>query len=169
MFLAMCYLSRCMPAEPPFHIRAATKNDAQLLFEWRNEASARMQSRNTVETTWEDHLAWVTKVITGRIPAQHLYVVENKENMPVGTVRSDATEEGYTEISYTVAPEWRGKGVGREMTLQFAKEFLPGKKLKAVIKKGHAPSESIARALGLSPAGEEPGGNPGDEPFIIWK
>lgn len=150
-------------------IRAAALDDSKILFEWRNEASTRLQSRNTAETTWEAHLAWVTKVITGEIPSQHLYIVENTKQIPVGTVRSDASEEGYTEVSYTVAPEWRGKGIGKEMTLQFVKEFLAGKKLKTVIKKGHGPSESIARALSLSPVGEESTEKSGDTPFIIWK
>ena len=75
--------------------------------------------------------------------------------MSVGPVRSDELDDGCTEVSYTVAPQWRGRGLGKRMVLQFAREKLSGKKLLARIEKGHVPSERIAEALGLKPASEE--------------
>ena len=152
----------------PLHIRAATRDDAKLLFDWRNDEETRRASGSTEPLDWETHVEWMENVISGKFPGRALYVVEIR-NVPVGTVRSDQRPDGYTEVSYTVAPLWRGKGLGKRMVVQFVHEHLTGKRLAARIKKGLNPaSESIARALGLSPYSEALSER--DEPPVVeWR
>lgn len=153
-----------------FRIRPATLGDARLLFEWRNDPQTRENSRSSEELQWETHVSWLTNVLSDTASTRHLYIVENEEGTPIGTVRYDESEDGYAEISYTVAPEWRGQGIGAAMTVQFAKEFLADKKIKAVIKKGHIASEAVAHALGLTPKEEESSeGTPDEVPLVVWK
>ena len=153
-----------------FLIRPATIDDAQVLFDWRNDEVTRANSINTNPVEWDGHVAWLGRVVDGSNPNRALYVVETDEGDGVGTVRTDRTEDGAYEISYTVAPAWRGKGVGKAMVVQFAQEHLTGEKILATIKKGHVPSESIARALGLSPVQEIPSEDATDpRPMVEWR
>src|SRR3989344_6362215 len=151
-------------------IRPSNKDDARLLFDWRNDKDTRAMSGDTAPLVWERHLEWFTKVLSGGFPGRSIFIVENADERPVGMVRSDEREDGLTEVSYAVAPEWRGKGLGKRMVLQFAGEKLAGKKLAARIKKGVNPaSEAIARSLGLESRSEIPAKNPDEPPMIEWR
>ena len=149
------------------HIRRATPDDARLLFEWRNDPETRRASRTTEPLVWETHVRWLADSLKN---SHRILGIAEMEGTPIGTMRADERKDGYTEISYTVAPTFRGKGFGTSMVVQFVKEYLSGKELAATIKKGHAPSESLARALGLSPHHETPSGDPEDlRPNVEWR
>ena len=127
-------------------LRCAIIDDAQLLFDWRNDIETRKQSRNTDSTSWENHLLWLAKSL--KMTTRKLYVAEHK-GVLVGTIRSDRNEDGTVELSWTVAPSHRGKGVGKAMVMQFVEQLHPEEKLIAIIRKGNISSEKIAEALGL--------------------
>lgn len=154
---------------PKLHLRPATLDDAKVLFAWRNDLDTRQNSRHAAEVRWDDHLAWLTRTVNGEVPGRLLYVAVDTDGHLIGTVRADE-EGGVTEVSYTIAPEWRGHGLGKTMVLQFVQERLPGRRIKATIKKGgNESSEGIARALGLSPVSEEPSSDPNDpRPLVEW-
>jgi RimJ/RimL family protein N-acetyltransferase len=143
-------------------------DDAEVLLAWRNDPLTRENSRNRTIGKLPGHITWLEKSLIN--PARKLYIAEI-DNTPVGTVRADEDNDGYTEISYTVAPEARGNGYGKQMVVQFVREQLQGKKLKAEIKKGNnEASEALARALGLSPMSERPSEDPEDpRPLVLWK
>lgn len=149
-------------------MRPATMRDAELLLAWRNDPLTRENSRNRDMAGLEGHVAWLAESL--RMPNRKLFIAE-ASGFPIGTVRADEDSDGYTEISYTVAPEARGKGYGRLMVTQFAKEQLAGKKIKAEIKRGgNEASEDIAKALGLAPIEERPSGDTEDpRPLVLWK
>jgi len=152
------------------NIRPVTLDDARVLFNWRNDPLTRKNSRTQDEVPWENHVAWLGKRVRGEVPSCKLYIAEDA-GVPVGTVRADE-EGGVVEISYTVAPDHRGKGVGKRMVVQFAQTVLPpGTKLKAEIKKGgNESSEHIAKALGLSPVSERASEDPADpRPLVLWQ
>lgn len=88
-------------------VRRATIDDARLLHEWRNDAVTRAASRSFGEIAWDDHVAWLEKVL--RDSARQLYVAE-REGEPVGTVRWDHLGGRDWEVSITVAPAARGRG-----------------------------------------------------------
>ena len=149
-------------------LQPVTLTDAELLLAWRNDPETRAQSRNTGEAELAEHIAWLTKSLM--MPSRKLYIAEDA-GTPVGTVRADDDTDGYTEVSYTVAPTQRGKGYGTRMVVQFRDEQLSGKKLKTEIKKGgNEASEKIAMALGLKPAEERPSEDPNDpRPLVLWR
>ena len=156
--------------EELLHIRPATIEDAKMLFEWRNDVETRRMSGSTAPLSWEGHLEWFNKTLSGGFPGRNVYIVEFSRGDPVGTVRSDERTDGFTEVSYTVSPAWRGKGLGKRMVTQFAREHLRGKKLAARIKKGANPaSEAIARALGLKPYSEGHSDDPNEPSTVEWR
>jgi RimJ/RimL family protein N-acetyltransferase len=157
--------------KPWLHMRKVTMEDARMLFNWRNDWETRKHSRNPGPVTWDEHCAWLRdRIEDAAVPHRMLRVFEDNGGSLVGVVRADEREGGAYELSYTVAPDRRGRGLGRLMVLQFAGEAAPGRRFVAIIEKGHRPSEQIARALRLRPAAasaSEPGVEAGPI-FVEW-
>jgi RimJ/RimL family protein N-acetyltransferase len=85
-------------------IRSAGLEDSQRLFEWRNDPLTRQMSKDNDPVTWGSHLAWMNERLTLAKP--HIYIVE-LDGVPVATYRLD----GENTISYTVAPQYRSRGI----------------------------------------------------------
>lgn len=119
-------------------LRPATIDDAQLLFEWRNEPLTRAMSVNTEPVAWETHLKWLSTRLAWSEPG--LYVCED-DGSPCGMVRIDDDE-----ISYTVDMNFRGKGLATKMLILARHHFGPKRariklsneaSAKAATKAGH--------------------------------
>lgn len=95
---------------PAVTARRATEADASVLFDWRNDPIARASSRSTAELVWEDHLAWVTRVLDD---PRRLLLIAELDGEPAGTVRWDQHTDLDWEVSISVAPGNRGLGLGR--------------------------------------------------------
>ena len=101
------------PEEPRVRVRPATADDARLLLDWRNDPEARSRSRSSEVIAFADHLAWLQGTLAS--PDRHLLVVEDAGAVPVATTRYDRLPpagSGHWEVSISVAPGSRGRGVG---------------------------------------------------------
>jgi RimJ/RimL family protein N-acetyltransferase len=116
--------------------RPAQMSDAETLFRWRNDELTRSMFKNSNAVTWPNHLAW----LTARLEKPGLFIAEI-DGVPVGTFRVDADE-----ISYTIAPEHRGKGYGLAMLTKAHEMFGP---LRAEIFPRNVPSIKIAERAGM--------------------
>ena len=121
-------------------LRPATMDDAQILFDWRNDYETRANSLNTVPVPWEDHCRWLKASLEN--PRRDLIIAE-VEGVPVGTVRIDRGVG--TEMSWTVSPARRVKGIGKAMV---AKACPPGEVI-AQIKAANLASQRIAEHAGF--------------------
>ena len=90
-------------------IRGATSDDAQLLFDWRNDVSTRLVSRSTEPIAWPDHVKWLKRALADTNRKVTLVVLGGE---PIATVRWDRRGANAWEVSITIAPDWRGKGLG---------------------------------------------------------
>jgi RimJ/RimL family protein N-acetyltransferase len=88
--------------------REATEADAELLLAWRNDPRTRQSSRSTAPVPPADHLSWLRGVLAD---PDRLLLVADHEDAPVGTVRFDRREPRCWEVSITLAPESRGRGL----------------------------------------------------------
>ena len=88
-------------------MRPATKADARLLHEWRNDPEARRASRNMDWVPWEVHEAWLARMLES--PACMIRIVE-EGGRPAGVVRAERSGDHW-ELSWTVAPSARGRGI----------------------------------------------------------
>lgn len=155
-------------------LRLVTSDDARRLFEWRNDEGTRSNSIQTDPVPWEDHVAWLDRVLSGKTPGRTLFIAE-VAGEPIGMARLDrevdADGKKHVEISYSVAPEARGKGYGKGIALECKRMHIGAdEQLLATIKKGHVPSERIAEALGLHPFSEKASVNPTDlRPVVEWR
>ncbi|MEV8143907.1 GNAT family N-acetyltransferase [Specibacter sp. NPDC078709] len=132
--------------------RIATIDDASTLFEWRNDASVRDVSRNTGELSWAGHVAWLEGVLNN--PTRLLFIVE--DNLaPIGTVRFDAQtpEDGRWEVSITVSPHVRGRGMGKVVLSAGEKSMFsthPDARLFAEMLETNVASYRLFKAAGYS-------------------
>jgi RimJ/RimL family protein N-acetyltransferase len=97
-------------------IRPATLDDGALLVEWRNHPMTRAMSRNTeiVDLSWFERSLGMEKRL--------LYVVE-RHGVPIGTVHFDL-EGDSAEISMTVAPAFRGRGLASAIVSRAIEEVM---------------------------------------------
>jgi RimJ/RimL family protein N-acetyltransferase len=131
-------------------LRPATTADARLLHEWRNDPKSRQASRNTAFVPWPEHCEWLAAVL---VSPHHIMRIAEEDGKPLGMVRADRRDQGW-ELSWTVAPQARKKGIGHAMLQQFV-AVLDGR-LTAVIRKDNVASARIAAAAGFEQCGEAP-------------
>ncbi len=91
-------------------LRPATMDDAERLREWRNDPETVAASLTGRAVEPDEHRAWLELVIDH--PGERLFVIED-DGEPVGQVRVQRQESGEAEVHIGLAPEARGRGLGR--------------------------------------------------------
>jgi len=134
---------RCS-SEQSIHFSEASIQDAELLLRWRNDELSRLSSINQGVINLDEHLAWLTKSLTD---TSRKILIAFLGKVPVGTMRMDAFQND-TELSWTVAPEARGKGIGKRMLQQALS--LTGGRIVARIREENLASQKIALSSGFS-------------------
>lgn len=130
--------------------RLATGTDARLLHEWRNDPTTRRTSRSGDEVPWDDHLRWLDRVL--RDPTRQLLIAE-RAGAPVGTIRWDHLGGRDWEVSITVAPEVRGRGLAAPL-LRAGEDALRvdgGARLIATVHVDNVPSRRLFQRAGYLP------------------
>lgn len=135
-------------------LRLATEADAPFLLAWRNDPETRANSRRTHELTWPELIEAPVKGVR-----RETYVAEI-DGVPVGSVRLDYEEE-LCEVSWTVAPTRRRRGIGLGM-VRLAVAQCTARVLLAEIKPTNTASRRIAERAGFIEIGEREG-------FEIWR
>ncbi len=128
--------------------RAATFEDRDLLFAWANDPQTRENAHNKEPIRYDTHVAWLKEKLAS--PDSWIFLILN-ENTPVGLLRLDGKEPDVI-LSYTVAPEWRGKGIGTKMIAMLPDivqdEKIPCQKIVADVYKHNIASAKIFQNAG---------------------
>ncbi|MGH8491025.1 MAG: GNAT family N-acetyltransferase [Gammaproteobacteria bacterium] len=132
-------------------LRLANTADAADLLRWRNDDDTRKFSLHREVVTWSAHLDWLSRVL--RDDNTELYVAETA-GLPAGTVRIDH-RNGVKELSWTVAPECRGRGLGSLIVGMAVQRTAPP--LFARIHPLNDASRRIAAKTGFVEVGDEDG------------
>lgn len=125
-------------------LRAALMSDADLLLSWRNDSDTRSASHNTDNVSRDNHVAWLSKTLAN--PTRKLLIAE-EDNVPVGTVRADFSD-GSWELSWTTAPDARGRKVAKRMVELLAQQI--SEPIRAEIKPGNTASIRVAEHAGMT-------------------
>ena len=134
----------------PILLRRATLEDAKILLDWRNDSATRQNSLCHAPVVWEKHLQWLQKCLDD--PNRALYIAET-DGIAVGTVRADFDGKIH-ELSWTVAPNQRGKGVGLQLVQSLIATLPFGSQYQAVVLTQNEASHRIALALGMQIAND---------------
>jgi UDP-2,4-diacetamido-2,4,6-trideoxy-beta-L-altropyranose hydrolase len=135
--------------------RPVRESDLITCFEWANDAEVRRSSYNAATITWEDHIKWFDKKLQD--PCSNFYIIEY-EGKPIGQIRFEGQEEKL--ISYLIAPEMRGKGLGRMILEKGVTQLLQDsegvKKISGYVKRSNIAScKAFDKAGFLQNAGAE--------------
>lgn len=139
--------------------RLAHLEDADWLLELRNDPVTRLNSRNHSAISPQEHAQWFESLLADINNSSLLYIAElkslgNDSSIKLGSIRLDKKGGDLSELSYIVAPLHRGKGWGKEIVCQFVAKLELKGRFVLFIQRGNTASESIARALDLSPVTE---------------
>jgi RimJ/RimL family protein N-acetyltransferase len=135
-------------------LRAARPEDEELVLIWRNEVSTRAGSFSSEEISRDEHSRWFARKLADS--NCKLLIVE-EDGRPVGQVRLDRVEADKAEISIGLAPDARGRGVGREAlrcAVLEAPRRLGVTTVTAFVKHNNAASLAAFTAAGFRVIGE---------------
>ena len=91
-------------------LRPASADDEARLLEWRNDAQTRAMAIAQDPVPLADHRRWLQTRLAD--PDTRLTIAEH-DGEPVGTVRLDRQGTDEAELSITIAPAARGRGLAR--------------------------------------------------------
>jgi pseudaminic acid cytidylyltransferase len=144
---------RAAPPQSGLALRPVRMEDAALLLAWRNDPATRAASGDGDPVMPADHCAWLARLLADSDRSAWIAI---RGLEPVGTVRAELDRSlGETTLSWTVAPGWRGCGIGAAM-VRAVTARLPGR-LRADVKADNAASARVARLAGFELVGEVPG------------
>ena len=110
-------------------LRKAELEDAEAMHQWQSDPETRRYARNPEVPDWQEHVAW----LKGRLDAEDcLFAIVEEDARPAGLIRLDRGAYG-TEVSIVIAPESRGRGLGRA-ALGLARNLVPRDRLTAFVK-----------------------------------
>jgi RimJ/RimL family protein N-acetyltransferase len=93
----------------PLKLREATKNDTALTFQWASDTNIRKYSFQQEAITQEMHHAWFNSKIND---PDCLYLLLEKDNEVIGSIRYDINKENEALISYLIDFKYHGHGYG---------------------------------------------------------
>ena len=129
-------------------LRPATLNDWRLLLVWRNDEKTRLNSHNTKPLIEQEHKRWLVRALSD--PMYHVFIWMDN-GIPAGCVLAQYVAGRYT-LSWVVAPERRGKGIGRRMVA--AMILAIDAPVRAEVKTINAASVAIAESCGMCKVSE---------------
>lgn len=137
------YLKKTGDVREKIKFRWATINDADILLKWRNDPQTRKLSHNVAVIRMKQHIKWLTSSLKDY--SRKIFIVMY-DGIPVGTIRTDKLGS-VTELSWAVAPEARGHGIGKEMIVAFVSQITGS--IRAEIKVDNEASKRIAEYAGM--------------------
>ena len=124
-------------------LRKASPDDAEVLLAWRNNPTTRSESHNVELVSEATHISWLNESLQN--PNRLLYMAI-ESGSAVGTVRAD-WDDGCWVISWTVAPQARGRGVATRMVSRLASKI--DEAIRAEVKVGNLASAKVAMRAGM--------------------
>jgi RimJ/RimL family protein N-acetyltransferase len=95
-------------AQNKLSYRKATFNDCDTLYAWANDPHTRENAHNKEPILYENHVEWFRNKLNS---ADDCVFIVTDNTLPVALLRLDKKGDDML-LSYTVAPECRGKGIG---------------------------------------------------------
>ncbi len=136
-------------------LRRAVQSDGYGLWLWANDPAVRVASGDRALISWAEHLVW----LEGRLDSSDAMILIGVAagGRPVGTVRFETGDRwGTARVSYLVAAEARGGGVGRLLLdhgLAKLTEAHPGARAEALVRPANGASCHLFRSGGWTEAG----------------
>ena len=142
----------------PLRLRHVAPADRAVVLRWANDPDTRRASLSPAVIAPADHAAWFARRVPNNA-ACAFYMATTVNGLPVGNVRferhADAgdRDDGWI-LSFVVAPEFRGHGLGRRIVELAVRTFLEerdGPRIVAAVRHENAPSSKLLCDIGFRP------------------
>lgn len=143
-------------------LRTARAADEDLLLKWANDALVRSNAFDSHLITPEEHHRFFTARLADHERCLFL-VAETESGVPLGQVRFDRRGDIWV-ISYSVAPQFRGRGLGKAILQEAIKLMQPGTIVVGEVLAENLASHRVFRSLGF----ESMPGRPGATRYEIY-
>jgi RimJ/RimL family protein N-acetyltransferase len=140
---------RRLKNEKQLKLRKTKLSDIDLYFHWVNDFDARQNAILTEQISYEEHCFWFEKKVISK--DAYLWVLE-QDGTPVGQIRFDVDRtQRETTISYFIAKEYRGNGIGLSVVKMGLELFCKSEKeiikVNAIVKSTNEASRRIFNRL----------------------
>jgi RimJ/RimL family protein N-acetyltransferase len=138
-------------------LRPATADDSERLLAWRNDPQTRAMAVVQAAVERATHARWLAARLGA---ADTRLTIAEQDGEHVGTVRLDRHGRDEAELSITIAPAARGRGLARpaiELGVEHARHEWRVARVTARIRPENTASLHAFAAAGFEPAGEEGG------------
>lgn len=132
-------------------LRSVTKEDANLLFEWRNQPRIRNASLNNQQLVWNDHVAYIDRITSGR--SKGIWTVYSEQGKELGHVNAVPSEGKYWRWSFYIGENDAPSGSGRRMLGAFLSDILQRDDIDgicATVLKNNTKSIHLHQSLGFT-------------------
>jgi predicted acetyltransferase len=119
-------------------LRPVREDDCELLFNWVNDPKVRANSFDQSLIKIKNHKTWFKKNLKEGIP----WFILDTDQSNSGVIRFDKSEDKY-KISFMIANEFRGKGLGKEI-IKLGLEVLNKSNLNHTLVFGLVKKKNIA-------------------------
>jgi RimJ/RimL family protein N-acetyltransferase len=155
---------------PPFHLRPATLNDSNQLFEWTNDPTVRQYSFNPNPVSRAEHELWFATRLAD--PDSLLLIAEQPDHGSlVGIIRFQVADQQAT-LSYSLDAKYRGLGLAPLLLLagtRYLTRAFP--KVQRIL--GHVQRHNIASVKAFDRIGfcrfVDQANNSSDSITFIWE
>jgi len=130
-------------------LREVTDIDRELIWHWANDEETRKASYSQAHISWDEHIRWFDSV--QRQKNHRFYIANNGSKKPVGQIRF-AIDGKDAIVSFSVAPESRRRGYGKEILIKAAKKLFNEtniKQISAYVKSENMLSLSVFQKAGF--------------------
>jgi len=124
-----------------FSLRPATADDCEIVFRWANDPTTRAISFSPAAIPWEEHRRWFFARLAD--PGHLFAMAITPDGEPMAQARFALDGSGAAVISVSLAPEFRGVGLGSRLIRRACEEASTGlrvREIRARIKPGNSAS-----------------------------
>lgn len=139
-------------------LRKAVLEDSRNIWLWRNDPETRANSKNSDPIEWPDHERWFVKVLQDPQCAQYLVCGPDED---LGVVRFDSTAKQRFEVNINLAPQARGRGIGKAALAEGCRKTLAERPetagIDATVKESNPQSLKLFLSCGFHEVGRADG------------
>lgn len=130
-------------------LRDVTDLDRELIWQWANDEDTRLASYSQAYISWNEHTQWFDSVQKWK--NHKFYIAVNESDGPVGQIRF-ALEGDDAIVSFSVSPDFRRKGYGKEILVRATRKLFNETNIKqifAYIKSENSQSLTVFKNAGF--------------------
>lgn len=132
----------------PTYLRPARAEDEQLLLTWANDKLVRANAFDPRPIAPQDHHRWLSSRLADPTNCR-LLVAETSSGIPLGQVRFDRRDQAWV-IDYSVAPQFRGRGLGKAILQAAIGQMKPGETIVGEVLANNLASHKVFQSLGFA-------------------